>query len=163
MSSVDKCKQSVVKRPSYCPFVFVFSDYKSHEVDKVSYSAEYVLVNRRQLLCWVALSCSPFQLRNGFCCAAEVRCDLAASALNSPHWLCRLWRTKVGRVCVTSTCGATDVPCPGNAVTVQRARQGVTKRVGGLQSQNRAVRRGWESMWGQEGVFLRAEGRSCSL
>ena len=32
----DKCKQSVVKRPSYCSFVSVFSDYKSHEVDKPS-------------------------------------------------------------------------------------------------------------------------------
>lgn len=131
--------QSVVKRPSYYSFVSVCSDCRSHEVDKLSHSAEYVLVNSRQLLCWVALSCSPFRLRNGSSCVVEVhsgllqqlRCELL------PHWWYRLWRTRGWRVWLTPMSPVRAMQCMFREL-VRR----LSERCGGLQNQNVTVAEG---------------------
>ena len=157
----------MVKRPLYCSFVSVFSDYKSHEVDKMSHSVEYVLVNRRQLLCWVALSCSPFWLRNGSGCAVEVHCDLAASAVQEqilPHWWCRLWRTGGWRVWVTPYRWGPWYPLSGwCSDSWESLWGGYLKGVVVFRTRTCQLGGGWESNWGQEGIFQRAEGTSCSL
>lgn len=157
----------MVKRPLYCSFVSVFSDYKSHEVDKMSYDVECVPVNRRQLLCWVALSCSPF----GWEMVLAVQLKFTVAWLLQqrrskllPHWWCRLWRTRGWRVWVTpyrwgpwyplsrwcSDCSESLWGGYLKGVVVFRTR---TWQLGG----------GWESNWEQEGVFQRAEGTRCSL
>lgn len=91
-SSVDKYRGSMVKNSLYC-FWFLFSDYKSHEVDKMAHSAEYILVNRRQLLFWVSLSSSALWLRNDSGCTVEVHFDLACEQPRRELllcWECRL-------------------------------------------------------------------------
>lgn len=110
----------------------MFSDYKSHEVDKISHSAESVLVNSRQLFCWVALSCSSFWLRNGSGRVVEVHCDLAASAAHGNSCLfgdAGSEEAEVGGPGWPSAGGASLVPCPGDAVTVLRACEEVNWKV----------------------------------
>lgn len=129
----------MVKRPSYCSFVSVCSDYKSHEVDKLSHSAEYVLVNRKQFLCWAGLSCSPFRLRNGSSCVVEVHCGLLQQHRCEllSHWWYRLRRTRGWRVWVTPI-----FPVRAMQWMFRERVRRLSERCGGLQNQNVTVAEG---------------------
>lgn len=135
----------MVKRPLYCSFVSMFSDYKSHEVDKMSPNVEYVPVNRRQLLCWVALSCSPFRLRNGSGCAVEVRCDLAASAVQEQTPASLVMQTlknqRLEGLGDSVQVGSLISPVQVTQWLFRELVRRLSERCGGLQNQNMTV--GW--------------------